>query len=107
MVAFSDLVPGGGIGAGERELNPVELHPADSEVRWGRAVQKIDENRLALRLMLTRMRENRSQKRLANIALNQLCRRLCHAVRAQMCQISTLGDQTRVLPCGLILKASA
>ncbi len=45
MVAFSDLVPGGGIGAGERELNPVELHPADSEVRWGRAVQKIDENR--------------------------------------------------------------
>src|ERR1017187_2746721 len=47
------------------------------------------------------------RKKAANIALNQLCRRLCHAVRAQMCQISTLGDQTRVLPCGLILKVSA
>lgn len=54
--------------------------------------------------------EDRSQKA-ANIALNddvnQLCRRLCHAVRAQLRQISALGDQTRVPPCGLILKASA
>ena len=38
---------------------------------------------------------------------SELCRRLCHAVRAQVRQINVLGDQTRVLPCGLILKVSA
>jgi len=59
---------------------------------------------MAVRLMLTHMRENRSKKgRQHTFALNQLCPRLCHAVRAQMRQISTLGDWTRVLPCGLIL----
>ena len=42
------------------------------------------------------------RKKAANVASNQLCPRLCHAVRAQMCQFSSLGDQTRVLPCGLI-----
>lgn len=48
-----------------------------------------------------RLNESRSAVR------SQVCRRLCHAARVQLRQISTLGDQYRVLPCGLILKVSA
>ena len=40
-------------------------------------------------------------------AWSQLCRELCPAVRVQMRQINALGDQTRVLPCGLILEVNA
>jgi hypothetical protein len=45
--------------------------------------------------------------RLSGAYGSHLCRRLCHTARTQMRQINTLGDQTRVLPCGFILRVSA
>ena len=37
----------------------------------------------------------------------QVCRILCHVARGLMRQINTLDDQSGVLPCGLVLRASA
>ena len=41
------------------------------------------------------------RKEAFNIALNQLCRRLCHAVRAQMCQINALATRLECFRAGL------
>ena len=69
---------------------------------WLRRTRRFCQSRL------TRSLKMRNRSMLPGTAwLDQLCRRLCHAVRTQMCRISTLGGQSRVLPCGLVLEASA